>query len=288
MKLIAIASLVAVLGSAGCLVEQRCSRNDDCPGGQRCSLGRCVVADLGTTRPDLGTKKIKCPPDMVKVADAFCVDIYEASRPDATQSSGGAKTGAAISRKGVIPWLVSGNEEATAACQAAGKRLCTPTEWQTACQGSQKQVYGYGNTYEPKTCNGIDTFGPWQDYKFKLMPTGSFPGCKNDWGAFDMNGNVWEHVKDGSALNVRGGAFNCSDSRELHKCTYIPGWRPSALGFRCCSDGTPVDQDAGPRPDLPALPDLDPDTAPDLPVADLPGPDLRPADLLPSDAASSE
>ena len=61
-----------------------------------------------------------------------------------------------------------------------------------------------------------------------------------------MNGNVWEHVRGGGRKLVRGGAFNCSDSRTLHTCIYIPGyWEPSAQGFRCCSDGTPASGDGG-------------------------------------------
>ena len=89
-----------------------------------------------------------------------------------------------------------------------------------------------------KANNGIDAFGPWTEYKFKLMPTGSFPDCNNDYGAFDMSGNLWEHTAGGSDMTIRGGAYNCSDSKTLHRCDYVPGnWVPSARGFRCCVDG---------------------------------------------------
>jgi len=104
-------------------------------------------------------------------------------------------------------------------------------------------VYGYGDVYEPSTCNGIHTFGL---DGFHLLPTGSLPGCVNDWGAYDMNGNLWEHTLGGSNRTIRGGAYNCKDSQTLHRCDYIPtDWEPSARGFRCCLIPDPTAQDAG-------------------------------------------
>ena len=41
----------------------------------------------------------------------------------------------------------------------------------------------------------------------------------------------------GAALAVRGGAYNCRDSGQLHQCGYVADWGPLAIGFRCCSDG---------------------------------------------------
>jgi hypothetical protein len=58
-------------------------------------------------------------------------------------------------------------------------------------------------------------------------PTGHFTDCTNDYGVLDMNGNVWEHVLNGDETRIRGGAFNCADSKTLHRCDHIPGnWTP--------------------------------------------------------------
>lgn len=158
-----------------------------------------------------------------------------------------------------MPWNIGNNNSAAeAACNAAGKRLCAPSEWEYACRGEQNYAYVYGNEYNPQTCNGIDTYGR---YDFHLMPTGSFENCVNAWDVYDLSGNIWEHTANGSGMTVRGGAFNCSDSKGNHKCTYVPmDWTPLTLGFRCCSDGefveeVPVSDNMTDTPPMPALPD---------------------------------
>lgn len=245
LGLMLLMSATASALHAGCLVEERCFSNFDCPANQvclaggecgvecssdadcglglRCSLNRCVGASAGP---------LACPDGMVSVADAFCVDRYEASRRDATEAGVGLDESIAVSKQGVLPWQVRDNATAQAACEAAGKALCTPQQWRLSCQGQAGTAYGYGDSYDPSVCNGIDLFGI---EHLHLLPTGSLLGCKSDWGVYDINGNLWEHVAAGSDRTVRGGAFNCLDSRSLHRCDYVPGdWAPSARGFRCC------------------------------------------------------
>ncbi len=206
---------------------------------------------------------LDCPEGMVAVGRQFCIDRYEASKPDATATSQGADSSRAVSAKGVLPWRVYANNSlsealgiARAACVASGKRLCTPSEWTRACRGPDDHEYSYGDEYEAATCNGIDAFCPGTPYphcraansgstNFHLVPTGTFSGCTNAYGVYDINGNLWEFT-DTATPTARGGAFNCSDSEVLHKCGALPeggsgqhigNWGPSAIGFRCCSDG---------------------------------------------------
>ncbi len=238
-------SLLICLIALGC-VEERCTMDRDCPQPKVCSaLGQCVYQCLQDESCGAGFKcldnlcmpvahvPISCPDDMVPVQNLFCVDRHEASRVDATSVDAGTDDSRALSRPGVIPWeLGSDNATAAKACEAAGKRLCTSFEWELACRGPEGRRYGYGSDYEPATCNGIDTFGT---DGVKLLPTGSLAGCVNGWGAYDLNGNLWEHVAQGGGNLVRGGAYNCIDSMTLHRCDYVPRtWVPSALGFRCC------------------------------------------------------
>jgi formylglycine-generating enzyme required for sulfatase activity len=259
-----LAALLAMSLQGGC-VSHRCYEDRDCPAAQTCSpTGACIIRECDTSHPcgaglecvanrcqPIPAAPITCPADMVSVAGGFCADKYEASRPDATASSSGRDVSRAMSVAGVLPWPVADNAMAAQACTAAGKRLCSAEEWRIACKGSDGTVYAYGDSYDPAICNGIDAFGR---QSFHLAPTGSFPGCTNEWGLFDINGNLWEHVAGGSDMTVRGGAYNCNDSAALHKCDYVPAnWTPSARGFRCCLtptgggtgvDGGPADADA--------------------------------------------
>ena len=235
-------------------MKAECSSDAECPSDSECVKGRCVAM-----------KPIICPEGAVSIENLFCIDRYEASRPDATKDSAGEDGSMATSRPGVIPWQVLDNAEALEACKAAGKTLCTESEWNQACSGPSGTVYGYGDEYDPTICNSIDTYclcdstGPCADREpcpfphcynecyalFRLEPTGYFNDCKNAYGVFDMNGNLWEHVQGGDDTRIRGGAYNCMDSERLHRCDYIPGnWKPSAQGFRCCSPGI-VKADAG-------------------------------------------
>ncbi len=253
--------VLIIAGIVGC-VNEKCFENFHCPSPKVCgSEGVCVFECVlpsdclagfecvgNVCRPsqprdvfEAVAPILYCPAGMVMVENSFCIDIYEASRPDSTSASPGVDGSRAVTRKGAHPWMTTDNQVAAAACAASGKRLCLPAEWGLACSGPDDTVYSYGDSYEPAVCNGIDTYGR---SGFHLMPTGSFPGCVNEYGVFDMNGNVWEHVAGGDGMDVRGGAYNCSDSAKLHKCSYIPGnWIPSALGFRCCQDPLELNPD---------------------------------------------
>ncbi|MBN1945545.1 MAG: SUMF1/EgtB/PvdO family nonheme iron enzyme [Bradymonadales bacterium] len=181
-----------------------------------------------------------CPEGMVSIDSLYCIDIYEAHLVENGQGDL-----MAVSEAGVYPYW---NRSLTPAlanqyCEAAGKRLCTPAEWQAVCIGPDRTqaeciptpenpdaaCYCYGTSYDPVICNGIDTFGPGG---YQLVTTGYMTECTNDYGIYDICGNVWEMTTDGL---VRGGAFNCIDSASLHECLYsIEASRVIAIGFRCC------------------------------------------------------
>ncbi|PKN58883.1 MAG: hypothetical protein CVU56_03410 [Deltaproteobacteria bacterium HGW-Deltaproteobacteria-14] len=240
-------------GCAGAADGTPCEDGDPCTAPDRCASGLCVG---GRQNP------CACPAGMV-VAAGVCVDQFEASRPDATASWSGADGAQATSREGVLPWYPVERAAALAACQAAGKRLCTAGEIGAACAGPEGHVYPYGDAYVADACNSIDTFCrcdvgtcasvdpcPYPhcfDHSPSggaggcgalpgVRPTGSFPDCVNAYGAYDLSGNVWELVDVGTTASwYRGGAYNCIDSEALHRCTSIYQGI-SAKGFRCCAD----------------------------------------------------
>lgn len=164
---------------------------------------------------------------------SFCIDLYEASRRDATEVSAGADNSIAVSRPGVLPWGFVPYATAEAACVAAGKRLCTPDEWQFACAGPDAWAYPYNRSiYAGTTCNGLNV-AP----RDAAVVTGQFSLCTNPaTGTFDMSGNLSEWASDQGA---HGGDF--SDGQSFLRCNGVnrdisievaePG-----VGFRCCAD----------------------------------------------------
>jgi hypothetical protein len=232
-----------------------CDDGDPCTIGDHCVNGACQAGEEGAC---------DCPEDMVEVNESFCMDRYEASRPDATAASYGSLTDLAMSRAGVQPWWPIAIGPARAACEAAGKRLCLEAEQLLACQGSTPTTFVYGDVYSADICNGIDAFcncdapqcsgldacpyphcrsygpdgaaGAGCGASYHPTPTGSFPDCVNEWGAYDITGNVWELVDMGNEESwYKGGAYNCGDSEWLHRCTALYQ-NISAKGFRCCAD----------------------------------------------------
>jgi len=185
--------------------------------------------------PDNGIFCNGCEPGMARIeragATAFCVDLHEASRQDATADAVGSDSSLATSRAGVQPWKGATFATAGDACSAVGKRLCTDGEWVAACQGAEARLYPYAQLYAPTTCHGINappTSGP--------VATGQFAACLSQDGLFDMSGNLEEWSAD---RRVRGGAFN--DVQNNLKCTSAdatvnPTLAQDSVGFRCCDD----------------------------------------------------
>ena len=198
----------------------------------------------GTICPD------GCPYGTVLVRGAdniqpFCMDRYEASRPDATAIDAGADGTRAVSQAGVIPWTNLSLTEARDACRGPGgrtyasKRLCTLREIQFACGGINMDRYPYGLMYNATICNGSGAgVGA-------VAPTGptpeegdtDFAACtatRGDAIVYDLIGNVAEFVLDNNQGKVYGGSY-ASGEGELTCQSAVDGQtaQPS-IGYRCC------------------------------------------------------
>jgi sulfatase modifying factor 1 len=169
-----------------------------------------------------------CPEGMALVG-RFCVDKFEAGlelvgadgertpHPHYERPQKGVVY-AAVSKQGIFPQAYISRVEAKAACEAAGKRLCSRAEWQRACKGKGHMRYPYGHTRSKGKCSsgklhllrekfGDHPKGGWKyDEHFNspdlnrepgyLARTGEYEGCISELGVADMVGNLHEWVSD--------------------------------------------------------------------------------------------
>jgi len=141
-------------------------------------------------------------------------------------------------------------------------RLPTEAEWEYACRAGSKTRFSFGDKDEDlckygNYCDKSNTPGrPWQDKDHndgfdKTAPVGSLK--PNDWGLYDMHGNVWEWCSDwyaysyadaksqdpqgpdsGTKRVMRGGSWflrpwHC---RSAHRGDFKPDASHGGLGFR--------------------------------------------------------
>jgi hypothetical protein len=181
----------------------------------------------------------------------YFIDLYEASRPDASPSSVGVSTARACGKPGVLPWATLTQTQAATACTAAGMRLCSEDEWVRGCAGAAGNDFPYGNVYDGNKCNGRDwnpACGGADGFE-QVQPTATPYGCPTLPGAtqcvsadglIDMSGNIkeWTSTANGGSFVVHGGAYdNIEDglSCAFDFVSLPPATMLSTVGFRCCS-----------------------------------------------------
>jgi formylglycine-generating enzyme required for sulfatase activity len=238
-----------------------------------------------------------CPPEMVSIRGQFCIDRYEVSVVDASDRAlspyyppahdelvhiygvfrrvtpknaapplpsppsfalNEAFEPHARSLPSVVPNGYMSGMMARRVCENAGKRLCQPAEWVTACKGQNATKFPYGNSYVDGACNVFrdshpavllyndasknhldprlnltgDATGP------LLRHTGATPRCRSDWGVdaiYDMVGNLDEWVDEPTGA-FQGGFFSRStrEGCDARITVHPPAYSDYSLGVRCC------------------------------------------------------
>jgi formylglycine-generating enzyme required for sulfatase activity len=229
-----------------------------------------------------------CPDGMASIRGKFCIDRYEASTVEllgvAKDAGRQAKSKAkvrkhspfepvdglvvrAVAKRGVIQQAHISRDQAEAACQNAGKRLCSDEEWITACKGKSPTRYPYGDDHKPGACNdsGVSSFNryfgvggveaPREAYTWTNMndprlnqmkgtvaKTGAFRRCKGSYEVYDMVGNLheWTSSPRGSKGTFRGGYYldthQHGDGCDYKTTAHSPKYYDYSTGFRCCKD----------------------------------------------------
>jgi formylglycine-generating enzyme len=156
---------------------------------------------------------------------------------------------------GENPLIMKNWFEARLLCNAAGKRLCTDSEWTLACEGPERLAYPYGLVRDATACN-IDKapinvkeadLRDWnkRDAEAKRLwqgePSGARDRCKSAFGVHDMTGNVDEWVVNEKGKphhsGLKGGYWSwvrgrCRPLTDGH----AEDFRYYQIGFRCCAD----------------------------------------------------
>jgi len=213
------ADMVIVEGQHCTKVEQGCLRWLD---DEKLPFARC-----GTY-----AKPARCV--ATRIAMHFCIDRYEYTPVGESLPENGASFSGASS-----------------VCTGLGKRLCTESEWNFACEGEEMRPYPYGFTREP-VCNQdrqnlVHQTTGGQVLRDLREPSNARPECVSPFGVFDMVGNLDEPV-------VRDHAGH--DSR--FRCALKGGWWMPArnrcraattahdnffkglqIGIRCCANIVP-------------------------------------------------
>ena len=165
-----------------------------------------------------------------RIKERFCIDRYEYTAPGED-----------------LPLNYVSFQKATEVCGGLGKRVCTESEWNFACEGEQMRPYPYGFSREAK-CNQDrgDLYQPNPHYQVladRREPAAGRPECVSPFGVYNMAGNMDEPVlREGSEHGepyrnaLKGGWWMAARNRCRPATTaHDDYYKDIQVGVRCCS-----------------------------------------------------
>ncbi len=134
-----------------------------------------LVADAGAAQP--AATNSSCPAGMVLVEGDYCTKVkhrclveWYAPQNKKRVCEKFAKTATCVgkrvhkrfcidkyawpNKKGVRPEVMNNFYQAQVKCAAMGKRMCTESEWNFACEGPNMKPFPHGYVRDPRKCNG--------------------------------------------------------------------------------------------------------------------------------------
>ncbi len=199
-------------------------------------------------------------PAHVVYIDGFYIDRFEVTKKDYKKfvDDSGYKlpddweTGTYPKGMGDHPVTYVDWYDAGEYCKWAGKRLPREREWEKGARGTDGRIYPWGSKWDLTKSNsplrGIEA----------TLPVGSFEKGKNQFGIYDMSGNVWEWVDEGYSSHpgsdyvnpefgknyglLKGGSwwdcmfYGCGISAPtFNRAFFDPTTKSDSYGFRCAA-----------------------------------------------------
>jgi Sulfatase-modifying factor enzyme 1 len=210
--------MVLVEGSYCTDVQHRCKRWLD---DEKLPFARCGDYE----------ENPRCVGERVKMR--FCIDRYEHTAEGES-----------------LPANHASFNQASATCRELGKRVCTESEWNFACEGEEMRPYPYGFSRQA-VCNQdhekLYEDNPHMQVLADLRePANARPECVSPFGVYNMVGNMDEPVlreaaKDNPPFRnaLKGGWWmparnRCRPATTAHDDNY----RGIQVGVRCCSNAS--------------------------------------------------
>ncbi len=254
---------------------------------------RVIGPASATAQPAATPKKSKCPKTMSFIPEpGVCIQKWEAQLfngngtlhdpyiiPPMPENMQGMYAKASA---GVIPQGYTGRDQAETACSNTNEegfqfRLCSEEEWTAACQGPKKTLFPYGTSYRiegkcnthkfPEEEHLVLRYHPdakWTKKEMNdsrinkteggLAKTGEYRSCTNDFGVFDMVGNLQEWISDtpegknGEPMSIAKGDHYMGQGKNYEGCKARDAFhlyyadephknqRDYSRGIRCCAD----------------------------------------------------
>jgi len=235
------------------------------PGGASLELVYCEPGEFNMGTPRYSVSDEGEAEHFVKIEKGFWIGKYEITQRQ-WQSVMGANPSTFVAANHPVENVTfesCGKFFAKLKEAGIGARFPTEEEWEYACRGGSETSlpnglrmmilseryapeldsiawYGGNSSVDCKMPNAVNC-SDWKGVQYEGQKAATHPvGAKdpNDFGLYDVLGNVWELCRNESHTILRGGAWDsiARDCRAARRRVRTDNLRPGSIGFRICMD----------------------------------------------------